>query len=637
MALVNALQRRLVELARLVSRARAVPRVAGHVQLEMNGQQLDLLLADATLAGPGFAAVDWRRAPIAQAFFVDGRAFELEAGGQELRGRVLSRALLQVEQGRLVSAVLDTSGGSPFRCAPDGTWTATRVEVAALHPRPRSLRSRLSIPAEVVLDEAQRRAVELPPGRPVLVLGEAGSGKTTVALHRLAHLKRTAGCRRAALIVPTEGLCGLLEALLARMQVRGVEVWTYERWAAKWARRVFPDLPRRESQDASAAVIQLKRHAAVRELLARAAQADPALPEDEDEPVVPSPALARWHDLQRLFGDRAVLARLVEASQGVLRAGAVAEAFEHTHVQFSPAAEEEFAHIDRARLETLDGRRLDDGTPTQDAGSVDAEDFAILFELDRLRAERRKVTPVELPAYDCLVVDEAQELAPLELTLLGRCLAPGGTLIVAGDAEQQVDPTNHFLGWPGVMAGLGLADWETTTLDVSYRCPADVTDLARRVVGRSLGGTPGGGGRRRRAARRFVEIIGFATELHEVTWLVQALRALGAADPKAAVAIICRSAESAHRLALLLRKGVPVRLALEGHFALRSGVAVTCVQEVKGLEFDHVIVPDASAEAYPDTAESRRALYVAVTRPTRQLVVAWHGERSPIAFQEPGP
>jgi len=100
----------------------------------------------------------------------------------------------------------------------------------------------------------------------------------------------------------------------------------------------------------------------------------------------------------------------------------VAEVLEHTHVQFSSTAEQEFAHVDADRLETLDGRALDDGTPMEDAGTLDTEDYAVLFELDRLRAERAGERPVEPRSYDCLVLDEAQEFAPLELALMGRAL-----------------------------------------------------------------------------------------------------------------------------------------------------------------------------------------------------------------------
>src|SRR5262249_36045167 len=73
---------------------------------------------------------------------------------------------------------------------------------------------------DVTLHPAQRAAIDLPRDRPLLVLGEAGHGKTTVLLHRVARLFRE-GPRplRAAILVPHEGLVNLLQPLLRRLGV----------------------------------------------------------------------------------------------------------------------------------------------------------------------------------------------------------------------------------------------------------------------------------------------------------------------------------------------------------------------------------------------------------------------------------
>ena len=101
-------------------------------------------------------------------------------------------------------------------------------------------------------------------------------------------------------------------------------------------------------------------------------------------------------------------------------------------------------------------------------------------------------------------------------------------------------------------------------------------------------------------------------------------------DPRASVAVVARRAESARRLASLVAKGVDVRLALDGDFRFGPGVNVTAVQEVKGLEFDHVVVADASESVYADDPAARRALYVAVTRAIHQVVLATVGPWSPL-------
>jgi hypothetical protein len=457
--------------------------------------------------------------------------------------------------------------------------------------------------------------VTLPAGRSLLVLGEAGHGKTTVALHRIAHLWRQAPQgTRACVIVPTSGLERWLQPLLTRLGA-DVEVLAYERWARGQAQRAFRDLPRRESEDATPAVARLKRHPA----LLRAIEAIAARSTRR-----PSPR-ARRSDLLHLFGDRAVLEAVAASAGGSITPRMVADVLEHTHVQFSRTAEQEWSHVtDRQRLVAVDRLALDVGTASGDARTVDTEDYAVLFELDRLRALHRGVPATAPPAYDLVTIDEAQELATIELTLVGRSLAPGGTLVVAGDPAQQIDPSVTFTSWEASLRALGCEDYETVTLEVGYRCPPAVVAVARHVLDGAPPG-PAHGAPASSVARR-----AFADEGELAAWLGQELAILVRRDRTATTAVIARAPLFARRFVERLRAHVPARLVLDGSFLARGGVQVTTVDQVRGLEFDTVIVPDATATTYPDDPAARRALYVAVTRTRHQLVVARAGEGTPL-------
>ena len=50
-----------------------------------------------------------------------------------------------------------------------------------------------------------------------------------------------------------------------------------------------------------------------------------------------------------------------------------------------------------------------------------------------------------------------------------------------------------------------------------------------------------------------------------------------------------------------------------------AGVVVAEIEQVKGLEFDYVILVDVDAALYPDTSEARRRLHVGATRAIHQL------------------
>lgn len=623
----EALLQRAAYQAELFERVRASfpdgpTRWFGHVRVSTNGGERDLLLSTRTQAAPGLALLDWQHAPLAEVFFGfdEGDAYEVELGDRVVGGTVLERNLVWfAPDGALVR--LECGGGAVARTGPDGALGRVVPIRAIIPPRPAAEQQAFRSPLEVELDEAQRRVVELPQDAHVLLLGEAGFGKTTVALHRLAALVKKGGRRfNAAVVVPTEGLRRLTEQMLARRHVPGVEVFTYDAFARTLARRAFVDLPRREGQSQSGAVVKLKRHRALRAVLAAFATQRPKPAVDPDRPTR-SKALARRADLEHLFGDRAWTRRVVEMGEGEVPLVAVEDAAEHARIQFLDRAELEFGHVDAASLVTVDGRKLDEGTPTEDANSIDPEDYAVLFELERLRSKAAGSAPARVANYDCIVVDEAQELAPLELSLVGRAIRPGGTLIVAGDAAQQVDASSDFTGWEQVMRDAFADPYERAVLAVSYRCPDEVTSLARAILDPSCA-HPSDGAVIQRAQH--------ASSFHLAAWLVDALRELEAADPTASVAVIARTPAVARALFRTLRLGLGARLSLGGDFEFRPGVAVSAVPEVKGLEFDHIVLPDADAQTYPAVAEARRALYVALTRATHTLTLSTSGLWSPL-------
>jgi DNA helicase II / ATP-dependent DNA helicase PcrA len=551
----------------------------------------------------------------------------------KLRGTLLERSVVGWHARELVD--IATPNGLLTRRG-DGVWRrAPGLPAHVFEPRSAAARRNPPSLIDVHLDPAQRAVVDLPAGRSVLVLGEAGHGKTTVALHRLARLARAHDGERfrVAVLVPSLGLERLLEPLLSSLHVE-VDVRIFERWALEQARRAFPGLARRVSESATASVIRFKRDPALGVAIDLIAARRPGRVDDDRE----APARGRKvgvtrGDLQHLFGDRALIAQVVEASREPIAAHGVAELLEHTRIQFSRPSEREYAHVDRARLRTLDGRPIDAGTPLEDAGSIDAEDCAVAFELDRRRAARRREQPTAPESFDCIVIDEAQEFAPIELALIGRSLAPGGSLVVAGDADQQTDPAAFFAGWEQTMATLGLTDYERVTLGVNYRCPPKVVTVAKRLVSSpaSSSGEAAASGADQGAkdvAASEALFLDFINEAHLALWVIEELRELRRRDRRASVAVICRGAATAKRLTRLLRHAVDAKLVLDGTFAHESVVNVTTVDHVKGLEFDYVIVPDASKTNYPYQPSSRRALYVAVTRSRHELVLGSVTERT---------
>lgn len=602
-------QRRLERQLELYSRVRSflpsdIPYL-GHLRIRRDGEVADVLLGAESRVIPGGCVLDWTRAPLARAFFSVREGERFRVGRENpVECQLLERNLVRFSAGALVEVIGERVAISRGR---SGEWAARSP--SRFDPRD-SERRRPRSPQQlaVTLDRRQAHLAARSLERSMVILGPAGVGKTTMALHRLLQYRRSAGAGlRAAVVVPTEGLRALSERFLARAGALDIETWTHDRWAARQARRAFPGLPGRESARASSAVISVKRHRALREVLERFVRRSPGL-----GTWAPRPPRARRRDLLELFGDGTMLAPLLTSSGGAITGAMLAEVLDHTRVQFTRTTEDQNRHVDRERLVTLDDRAIDDGTPGEDASTIDPEDYAVLFEIDRLRSLSASRRPARPRGYDVILIDEAQELAPLELALLGRSLSPAGTMIVTGDEGQQGDPTACFVDWATAARDLRLSRALTVRLEKSYRCPDALARVARRLL------EPGSA---IDLPSRAVLGVRLASALHRASWLIEALRAVLARDPGASIGVICRTPELAGGLDAQLLRALDVGVLAGDSSPVERRVQVTCAAQARGIEFDYVFIADADAATYPDSPEARRHLYVALTRARRRVVL----------------
>ncbi|HEX4453006.1 MAG TPA: ATP-binding domain-containing protein [Kofleriaceae bacterium] len=570
---------------------------AGQAYLAVDGERGErgYVLGPRTQLEASPPMLDWRTAPIAGAFFAaaPGEPYDLPAG-QQLR--VVERWLLQ--RGELVGddRHIDREGREHALPRP--------APVHVAQPDRSSL---------VVLDADQQRAVDLPADTSLVVDGEAGVGKTLVALYRVASLARRAAATsrrfRALMLVPTEGLRRLCRLIADRLEIAKLEITVLDDWLVARARKAFTGLPERLSEGATAQVIALKRHPAVRVVLDEFRGWKP--PRDDDK--LPRSRARLLH----LWGDEPRLQRIVDASN-VLPARAIAVVRKHTRLQFETTTERAHRHVDAARLVALDNRALDAGTTMEDAHTFDAEDVPVLFEL----ARRGALPATELPVYDHIVIDEAQLRAPMELAAIGDALAPHGTVTLAGDHRQATDETAYFAGWAAARAELHRATWHEITLAITYRSVPQIAEFARAFE------LPGENG-----AVWATSCDGGLAQTALACWHLDALLTR---DPWRQICVIARTPEHARRLANELSRGLDPMLVLDGDFRFEPGVIVTTAAAVSGLEFDSVVIPDLTPAFYPkDSPELARALYVATTRARDWLWLLTPGTWSPLVTAAP--
>jgi DNA helicase-2/ATP-dependent DNA helicase PcrA len=153
-----------------------------------------------------------------------------------------------------------------------------------------------------------------------------------------------------------------------------------------------------------------------------------------------------------------------------------------------------------------------------------------------------------------------------------------------------------------------------------------VTDLARSILGHLA---PAGDARVSREGAP-IGYFEFPTEQQADLFVAGAVRDLIEQEPRASLAVLANDVETAERFYELVRELPEARLVLQGDFSFDPGIDVTDVDNAKGLEFDYVVIPDATREAYPMTDDARRRLHVAVTRTSHQLWLVSGGAPSPL-------
>lgn len=251
---------------------------------------------------------------------------------------------------------------------------------------------------------------------------------------------------------------------------------------------------------------------------------------------------------------------------------------------------------------------------------------AALREAERLQQRTEVETDeAEIVTYGHIVVDEAQDLSPMELRVLQR-RGLSSSMTIVGDMGQAT-AAGSSASWDQVLEILAPRREPTmVTLSVSYRTPEEVLNVAAPTLAaasptlvpptpvRRAGSTP----RILRvdaadAARVLVE------EVHE------SMRVL---DP-GRVAVLVTSARVGEVTDTLRAAGLAAANPDEADSpGLRAPLVVIAAEEAHGLEFDGVVVVDPAqivsrGLGEPGAVHERglRTLYVALTRPTRRLVV----------------
>lgn len=574
----------------------------------------DVCIGRATRIERGVAIVDWRHAPVSQLFYRyrQGEAYEESMGGREVEGVVEARRTVAIRAGRL-EAVQAPEG--VFEQDGDGGWRHRSPEAARLaggagqalawrKPAEAALGSDADgAPARRdkhlpdiagLIDPAQFDIISRPEGF-VVVRGAAGSGKTTVALHRVAYLAHQNGhidSPRSLVLVFSRGLRDYVRHVLPALGVGRVPVTTYGAWARELRLRHFPKLPRTHRDDTPAAVVAFKHH--------------------------PAAMAAIGWQIERRPGRRTAAQVLDDWADALTNPALLAEAVAATAPgAFSTDDLDQVSRWCNEQLRSLAAAQgvADDEEPPPPP--LDEEDDSLLLYAWQHRVgplEGRHRRPLRLMHA---VIDEVQDFSPVDVRVVLGCLDERQSVTLAGDTQQHVMKDAGFTSWGAFLAQLGLEGAAVDTLKVSYRCTAAIVRFARAVLG------PLAEDDAPLVTREGPTVESFAFTDHgaAVAFLAEALAALMDAEPDASVAVLTPHPALSAIYADGLRRSdlIGVHRVTRQDFRFAPGIEVAEVAEVKGLEFDYVVLVEASAAHYPATDAARRLLHVGATRAIHQL------------------
>jgi len=290
----------------------------------------------------------------------------------------------------------------------------------------------------------------------------------------------------------------------------------------------------------------------------------------------------------------------------------------------------ELEGIDEERMRPIDGLPLDDGSSEGGARArLDEEDDGLLLRLYQLVHGELVRVDGEPLVYDHIALDEAQDLSASEVKVLYYATNERRSVTIAGDVAQRVIFDNAFRGWEALLGDMGVAAVKVRPLRLAYRSTAPVMRFERRVLG-PLASTESTDIEARPGAE--VTLHPFDGMGEAVAFVADALRSLLGREPAASVALLTRHAGQADAWwGALARAEVPqLRRVRRQDFQFAPGIDVTDVGQVKGLEFDYVILLDVNATSYPDTVEARHLLHIGATRATHQLWLVSTGPLSTV-------
>ncbi|MFD5031540.1 HelD family protein [Streptomyces sp. NPDC058405] len=565
--------------------------------------------------------IDWR-APVSQPFYRASKKDPLDVGLRRRFGYTAGD----------LTAYEDEHLSDPTEAAQTSKLLQTEIE----RPRVGPMRDIVA-----TIQPEQDEIVRSDLGGTVCVQGGPGTGKTAVGLHRVAYLlyaHRERLARTGTLVIgPNASFLHYIEQVLPALGELEVKQATVD--------SLVGSVEVQGTDPADAAVI--KGDARMAEVLRRAVRSHVTLP---TEPVMVVRGSRRWrvpaYELEEIVQQllardirygaarealpqriaHAVLVQMEQAGEApddrvqdaVARSAAVKAAVKAVWPPVEPAklvlrllADAEFLAAHAEGVLTPDEQRtILWAKPARSVKSAkwSQADAVLIDEAGDLVARTHSLGHV--------VLDEAQDLSPMQYRAVGRRCSTGSATVL-GDLAQGTTPW-ATASWADALRHLGKTDAVVEELTAGFRVPREVIAYASRLLPVISPGLAEVASVRESPGSLEVREVPEATELnqHVIAACVESLTHEGSIGLIAADARIPALAEALTAAALpYLQPGEETTTT--------ARLTLVPASLAKGLEYDYVVLdePSAIVAAEPDTRTGLRRLYVALTRAVSGLTI----------------
>ncbi|BBI31062.1 HelD family protein [Cohnella abietis] len=499
--------------------------------------------------------------------------------------------------------------------------------------------------------------IRAPRYKALIIQGAAGSGKTTVALHRLAFLlyqyQQQIRAERMIIFAPNTMFLDYISGVLPELGVGNVKQTTFAEWALD---RLGGTVRMAEgssegnrwfSLEGTRPTIDDETPGRLKGSLAFKSLLDEKLQSFEesfliDQPfeawegrILPSTMIREWFEVEyrhyplvarreRLtarinrwlemqltnIGDPKIRKDKSKTGKQRLRSYInklpKADALTFYQAIFAPGAENQ-----------LPKKVVDTTRAYLKKGFAQPEDLAALVWI------HYKLNGAENLVFDHVVVDEAQDVSPFQIALLNTFMnEPSFTIL--GDLAQGIHAYRGVQRWEELSSIFTDDQNSYHILKQSYRSTLEIIEFANGILPHTDTGLPPAEPVFR--SGEAVDVIQLEHEKARLPFIDTFIKDNQERGMRT-IAIIGRTDEECVRLhEEMVQFGIEANLISEGQAQYRGGITIVPVYLAKGLEFDAVLIADVNERQYALTAQDAKLLYVGCTRALHRLTLLYEGK-----------